>query len=207
MCILGVNILMLLLGTVLSTQALNFQRKLVARSTDDNKQLLRGEVTITQVSVSCTEATESIKASCDTNDTVQLKESVTSVQVSVTQLKTIVESFDGSSATTHKTTVVGIFSSYFTMINTISETPNGKRVCQQQLSQINESFLSISSVYSTMGIDLQKEFQGSPEYNTKAFDQLGLPPPFAENSAAAANAEEESTSDGKETSEKADQDE
>jgi hypothetical protein len=77
---------------------LNFQRKLVARSTDDNKQLLRGEVTITQVSVSCTEATESIKASCDSNDTVQLKESVTSVQVSVTQLKTIVESFDGSSA-------------------------------------------------------------------------------------------------------------
>ncbi|POW21422.1 hypothetical protein PSHT_02424 [Puccinia striiformis] len=199
--------LIFILGIVLSTQALNSSRRLIPRCTDDTKELVKGEVTVTQVSASCLQASESIKVSCSDNNSVKLQESVSSVQVYVTQLKTIVETFDGKHAFCyctsyslsldlsecqmyHKTTVVGIFASYFSMIETISKTKDGKQVCQTQLVQINEAFLSISSVYIAMGIDLRHDFQDSSELNEDAFKQLDLAPPFAEKDGAPDEIEE-----------------
>ncbi|KAH9462241.1 hypothetical protein MJO28_002973 [Puccinia striiformis f. sp. tritici] len=182
--------LIFILGIVLSTQALNSSRRLIPRCTDDTKELVKGEVTVTQVSASCLQASESIKVSCSDNNSVKLQESVSSVQVYVTQLKTIVETFDGKHAMYHKTTVVGIFASYFSMIETISKTKDGKQVCQTQLVQINEAFLSISSVYIAMGIDLRHDFQDSSELNEDAFKQLDLAPPFAEKDGAPDEIEE-----------------
>ncbi|EFP89952.1 uncharacterized protein PGTG_16240 [Puccinia graminis f. sp. tritici CRL 75-36-700-3] len=185
--------IILVLGIVLSTHAASSQRKLIPRCTNGNKQLMRGEVTVTQVFESCTVATQTIKQSCNDKDSVKLQESVSSVQVYVVQLKTIVETFDGQHAMEHKTTVVGIFATYFSMIDTISKTKDGKQVCQNQLVQINEAFLSISSVYAAMGIDLRGEFKRDSDYNEDAFKQLDLSPPFAQKDAAPSDVQPKDT--------------
>ncbi|OAV99779.1 hypothetical protein PTTG_00459 [Puccinia triticina 1-1 BBBD Race 1] len=186
--------IILVLGIALSTQALSSQRKLIPRCIDDNKQLMKGEVTVTQVYESCTVATKSVKQSCESNDSLKLQESVSSVQVYVVQLKTIVETFDDHHAVIHKTTVVEIFATYFSMIDTISKTKDGKQVCKKQLVQINEAFLSISSVYIAMGIDLRGEFKGDSNYNEDAFKQLDLSPPFAQNDPKPSSAHAQDTS-------------
>jgi len=197
--------LIFFIGIVLSAQAFYSPRRLLPRQTDDGRQLERGEVTISQLSSSCTEATETVKTNCDNDDTVKLYTSVVSVRTTVTQLKTVVQTFDGQRATTHKSNVVSVFSSYFTMVNKISESANGKRVCQEQMVQINEAFLSMSSVYMTMGIDLRNEFQDDSEYNEDAFKKLDLSPPFPEKNAATASPEEEPTDDGQEPADNGDE--
>jgi hypothetical protein len=62
-----------------------------------------------------------------------------------------------------------------------------------QLVQINEAFLSISSVYATMGIDLRGEFKGDSNYNEDAFKQLDLSPPFAQKDAAPSDVQPKDT--------------
>lgn len=59
---------------------------------------MRGEVAISQLSYSCTKATEAVKTNCDNGDAVELYMSVVSVHATVTQLKTVVQTFDGQHA-------------------------------------------------------------------------------------------------------------
>ncbi|KNZ51523.1 hypothetical protein VP01_3919g4 [Puccinia sorghi] len=191
--------LIFIIGIVLSAQAFCSPRKLIPRHTDDEKQPMRGEVAISQLSYSCTKATEAVKTNCDNGDAVELYMSVVSVHATVTQLKTVVQTFDGQHATTHQSTVVLVFSSYFSMVNKISESEDGKRVCREQLVSINAAFLSISSVYITMGIDLRDQFPDGSVYKKDAFKKLDLSPPFPDlHSAASASPQEEPAADGQE---------
>lgn len=150
-----------------------------------NKQVIRGKVSVEEVSMTFTQATQSVVTSSHNGNIVTLKQDVASVQVCASQLTTVVETLDGSEVIIHQTTVVEVFASFISMINAISELKDGAQICHTELININAAFRQITSTYLTKGIDLRVELQKNqdgPQFDETKFDALGLQSPFADDS-------------------------
>ncbi|KAH9823292.1 secreted protein [Melampsora americana] len=123
-----------------------------------------------------TKTVEVVQSSCDKHDTETIYSSMSTLETSI---KTVEEtthqtSFDTSTATTYKSSVVQIIASYSSMVTVLSTYPDVENGCHESLKKITSYTQSIVDVYMKYGICLREDVESVGGFNQEAFDKLDL---------------------------------
>lgn len=177
-----------------ATEGLCSRRSLLQpRSIQDAKpKATTCEVVITTAYSTCTTASREIRTYCQDGNGSQIEQTLSTVHTSITHLTTVVQGFDSDHASTHEITVEAIFSSYISIVNSISQINNLGNNSQSTLYNINESFRSIHAAYLKVGINLGPYLKSNPDFDENAFKKLKLPSPLGDETRNTAEEEEES---------------
>lgn len=150
------------------------------------------EVVITKAYSTCTTASRQIRTYCQDGNGSRIEQTLDTVHTSVTHLTSVVQSFDSDHASTHEITVEAIFSSYISIVNSISQVTKLENNSQTTLYNINESFRSIHASYLKVGINLGPSIKNDPDFNEDAFKKLKLSSPLGDETRNSTGEEEES---------------